>query len=204
MGTKTPVRFTDLFRYYRELPHQMAALEMLGKQIPPSLLHRDNEWFKVWSQDGKQPAPSWQELATPLIKQFEGFRDKAYQCSAGVWTVGWGATYINGKAVQRADTITREAADKLLAETIDRFGAELFKLIPQAQSWPPQQIAATVSWAFNVGLGAVETSTFRRRILAGEEPRVVAAQEFPRWIQTPGAEEGLRRRRIAEVALFLS
>ena len=54
MGEKRPVRFTDLFRYYRGLPHQIAALEMLGEAIPASLMHRDNEWFKVWSQDGKQ------------------------------------------------------------------------------------------------------------------------------------------------------
>lgn len=52
--TKTPIRFADLFRYWRGLPHQIAAVELLGQQIPASLLNRENEWFQVWSQDGKQ------------------------------------------------------------------------------------------------------------------------------------------------------
>lgn len=51
--SKEPIRLVDLFKYYRELPHQTAALQMLGELIPASLLHRDNEWFKVWSQSGK-------------------------------------------------------------------------------------------------------------------------------------------------------
>ncbi len=55
--TKTPIRFADLFRYYKGLPHQIAAIEQLGELIPPSLLHRENEWFKTWSQAGKQPDP---------------------------------------------------------------------------------------------------------------------------------------------------
>lgn len=58
MSNKKPIRFADLFRYYRGLPHQMAALEILGQQIPASLLHRDNEWFKVWSQAGKIQPPA--------------------------------------------------------------------------------------------------------------------------------------------------
>jgi len=53
--SKDPVRLDDLFRYYKGAPHQLAAIQMLGELIPPSLLHRDNEWFKVWSQSGKAP-----------------------------------------------------------------------------------------------------------------------------------------------------
>lgn len=205
MSSKAPIRFTDLFRYYRALPHQMAALEMLGKQIPASLLHRENEWFKVWSQDGKQAGQSWQELAEPIIKEFEGCRLDAYLCPAGVWTIGWGATRVDGRPVQQGDTISQGAADRLLFDTVSRFGADLLKLIPQAKDWPPQQLAALVSWAFNVGLGAVEISTLRRRILAGEQPQVVVAQELPRWDKANGkALAGLTRRRAAELSLFLS
>ena len=32
------------------------------------------------------------EEGKALIKKFEGCRLKAYKCSAGVWTCGWGAT----------------------------------------------------------------------------------------------------------------
>lgn len=28
--------------------------------------------------------------AVPFIKKWEGYRDKAYLCPAGVWTIGYG------------------------------------------------------------------------------------------------------------------
>jgi hypothetical protein len=56
--TKTPVRLSDLFRYYRHgLPHQMAAiaeLEATLLKIAPDAFNRDQPWFKTWSQAGKQ------------------------------------------------------------------------------------------------------------------------------------------------------
>lgn len=202
--SKTPVRFTDLFRYYRQLPHQDAALQMLGELIPQSLLHRENEWFKVWSQDGKIDPP-WQLLAMRIIKEFEGCRLEAYKCPAGVWTIGWGATSIDGVAVKAGDVITQSEADALLAQAVQNFGGGVLRLIPQARAWPPQRIAALVSWAFNVGLGAVETSTLRQRVRMGHDPAVVIREELPRWDKANGQTlPGLTRRRKAEVDLFLS
>lgn len=54
--TKQPVRLADLFKYYRELPHQMAAvseLEAALLKVAPDLLNKDQPWFKTWSQAGK-------------------------------------------------------------------------------------------------------------------------------------------------------
>ena len=60
---------------------------------------------------------------------------------------------------------------------------------------------ALISFSFNVGAGALERSTLRKRLEAGESPAVVIAQELPRWHKGPnGPEEGLKRRRAAEVA----
>jgi hypothetical protein len=50
--TRTPIALADLFRYYRAMPHQMAAIQMLGERIPASILSREMDWFKVWSQAG--------------------------------------------------------------------------------------------------------------------------------------------------------
>ena len=51
-----------------------------------------------------------------LIKQFEGFESKAYKCSAGVWTIGYGATYyMNGTPVKEGDTITLEELSHVYA-----------------------------------------------------------------------------------------
>ena len=63
--TKLPVKLSDLFRYYKALPHQMAAVVELQEQLlkaAPTLLNRDQPWFKTWSQAGKQPDhPLWFE-----------------------------------------------------------------------------------------------------------------------------------------------
>ena len=51
------IRLSDLFRYYKALPHQLAALTELEQAINkanPHILGRDQGWFKTWSVAGKQ------------------------------------------------------------------------------------------------------------------------------------------------------
>jgi len=56
-------------------------------------------------------------------------------------------------------------------------------------------------FCFNVGTGALERSTLRKRLLAGESSADVIAEELPRWNKGPkGPLEGLKRRRSAEVS----
>ena len=52
-----PVRLADLFRYFKGLPHQLAALSELEaamNKADPRLLSREQPWFKTWSVAGKQ------------------------------------------------------------------------------------------------------------------------------------------------------
>jgi len=51
------IRLHDLFRFYKALPHQTAAiseLEALINKTNPHILGRDQGWFKTWSVAGKQ------------------------------------------------------------------------------------------------------------------------------------------------------
>jgi GH24 family phage-related lysozyme (muramidase) len=209
--TKTPVRLHDLFRYWRNLPHQLAAADQLEQQIlaaDPHLLDREQDWFHTWSQAGKQPEPDWVAPSLTIIKEFEGLRLEAYKCSAGEWTIGYGTTRYPGKdggAVRKGDVITAEQAEAYLRDDVlGLHGPGIFHLMPPARNWPGHRIAALVSWAFNCGLGAVETSTLRKRINAGEDPLNVIPEELPRWNKADGKVlEGLTRRRNAEVALFV-
>jgi hypothetical protein len=77
--SKAAIRFTDLFRYWRDLPHQRAAMAILEESIPVELLSRDSEWFKVWSQAGKQPDPSprGNPLSVPWFSQMDSTTDQA-------------------------------------------------------------------------------------------------------------------------------
>jgi GH24 family phage-related lysozyme (muramidase) len=202
-----PVRLADLFRFYKHgLPHQMAAITELQEAMlkaDPRLLDRDQPWFKTWSQSGKQPEPIYLAPAEKIIKEFEGCRLTAYKCPAGVWTIGWGATNVNGSPVREGDKISQALADELLRAEIHRFADKLHQLIPASANWGANQQAALISWMYNVGAGAVETSTLRKRINAGEAAPVVVRQELPKWRHAGEAVlAGLERRRAAEVALF--
>jgi GH24 family phage-related lysozyme (muramidase) len=112
-------------------------------------------------------------------------------------------TTVNGTPVREGDKISQALADELLRSEIHRYAAKLYELIPAMRQYGANQQAALLSWAWNVGLGAVEESTLRKRLLAGESAQVVVPQELPKWNKATGKTmEGLTRRRADEVAVF--
>jgi GH24 family phage-related lysozyme (muramidase) len=206
MSTKQPVRLLDLFRYYKGLPHQMAAITELQEAMPAGLLSRDNGWFKTWSVDGKQaPEPAWWASARGIVSEFEGCELTAYPdpgTGGDPWTIGYGHT---GPEVQPGMKITKAVAEDYLRQDLQDAADGVFQLLPLAMDWRPQQQAALISFAFNVGLGGLGDSTLRRRLLAGEDPATAVKEELPRWNKGGhGVMPGLTRRRAAEVALFCS
>jgi lysozyme len=136
-----------------------------------------------------------------LIKEFEGFRSKAYLCAANVPTLGYGSTfYPNGIKVKLGDTITLPEAEKLLLVTIEGFA----KGVRNAVKVPltTNQFSALVSFAFNVGLSAFESSTLLKKI--NNKDYSGASLEFSKWVKGGGKTlPGLVRRRNAEKNLFL-
>jgi lysozyme len=72
----------------------------------------------------------------------------------------------------------------------------------------PNQLTALVSFAYNNGLRALETSTLLKRLNAGENPNEVVDEEFPKWRCTTlqSGEKvispGLVSRRDKEIAKF--
>lgn len=201
--TKQPLRLLDLFRYYRGLPHQMAAIAELERELPPGLLDRSQDWFKTWIQVGKVQEPHWMGVALKVIKDFEGCRLNAYQCDANRWTIGYGITEIHGKPVAKGDRITASQADDLLVDYLQKLHQQLTQLIPTAAHYGSSQTAALLSLAYNVGINAVTSSTLRARINSGENAQIVVREELPRWNKVNGnPSEGLTRRRAAEVKLF--
>ena len=134
-----------------------------------------------------------------LLKTWEGCRLSAYPDPASggdPWTIGYGHT---GPEVSPGLTISQAQADAWLEADVAKAAAAVNRLLaPVALS--PTQRDALVSFCFNVGAGALEGSTLRRRLLAGEPVQRVFAAELPRWCQGPnGPLEGLQRRRTAEV-----
>jgi GH24 family phage-related lysozyme (muramidase) len=211
MSNDKPITLEQLFRYkqpWGKFPHQDASIIELEEDIQTNgyavAMRRDRPWFKAWSQDGKQPDPIYLAPAQAIIKTWEGCKLAAYKCPAGVWTIGWGATTVNGAPVREGDKISQALADELLRAEILRIAAQLHQIIPASAKWGGNQQAATLSWIYNVGLGAAKDSTLRRRINAGEGGTAVIPQELPKWNKVNGKPlEGLTRRRAAEVGLFM-
>lgn len=131
-----------------------------------------------------------------LIKQFEGERLTSYYCPAGVLTIGTGHT---GSDVKPNQTITGAESLRLLQGDLRRFekAVNSYVKVPLTQN----QFDALVCFAFNVGTGALASSTLLKLLNAGKYKGAQA--QFGRWNKAGGkALAGLTRRRAAEAALF--
>ncbi len=170
-----------------------AALPVLARQ-------------QVEQQTSSEPA--WMAPALEIIKEFEGLVLEAYIDAVGVVTIGWGTThYSNGQPVKTGDRVTTEQAETLLREQVLReYAPGMFRALPMAHTFSPQQQAALISFTYNVGIEALQQSTLRKQLLAGADPAAVIQQQLPRWRFGDQGEAlaGLERRRAAEVRLFLS
>jgi len=114
------------------------------------------------------------------------------------WTIGWGAT---GPDIQPGTIWTMEQCEDALDHHITYFYVGVCKLSPTFPNASPRRIAATVSWAYNCGLGNYRVSTFKKRIDA--EDWDGAATECVKWNRAAGRIlPGLTRRRAAEAALM--
>jgi GH24 family phage-related lysozyme (muramidase) len=134
-----------------------------------------------------------------LIKSWEGCRLSAYPdpASGGApWTIGYGHT---GPEVHAGLAISQQQAEAWLAADVATAAAAVDRLL-RGVVLQPRERDALVSFCFNVGVGALQSSNLRRRLRAGESPQLVLARELPRWCHGPhGPIEGLRRRREAEI-----
>ena len=130
-----------------------------------------------------------------LIKHFEGFRAKAYHCSAGMATIGYGHT----RGVKMGDTCTMTRAEEWLREDLQDAESAVSRLIPRKMT--QNQFDALVSFTFNLGPGALAKSTLRKRVGAMQDGE--AAQEFHKWVYAGGKKlDGLVRRRAAEAKMY--
>jgi lysozyme len=144
-----------------------------------------------------------------LIKSFEGFSSNAYHGEVdppGVDTIGYGTilyppTYMEGKRVKVGDPMinTAKATEFLKWEVMKKTeGVDM--LI--RDDLTVNQFGALVSFAYNVGLGALKGSTLRKKVNANPNDPTIRA-EFMKWDMANGAHiKGLARRRQAEADLY--
>jgi len=149
-----------------------------------------------------------------MIKHHEGVRLKPYRCPAKLWTIGVGHVLYPDQGrlpldqrdafpLEQNDSRTFSAGevDGILSTDLQRFEVGVARLFPLVLT--AGQNDALVSFAFNLGLGGVQRSTLRQKILRGETQE--AADEFLKFTRGGGKIlPGLVKRRNDERALFLS
>ena len=152
--------------------------------------------------------------AIKVIQHHEGIRYKAYQCPAKLWTVGVGHVLYpeqgklpidqrDGFALRPEDNraFSKDEVDAILKSDLQRFERGVFSFCPVALS--QGMFDGLVSFSFNVGLGTLQRSTLRQKLLRGD--KAGAAEEFLKYCMAGGKVlKGLQNRRKDEAALFIS
>ncbi len=139
-------------------------------------------------------------IGLELVKHFEGKHLKGYLCPANVPTIGYGHTgLVDGKPIKIGMIITEEKADELLRQDMNTFEKAVKSLVkvPLSQN----QFDTLVSFVFNVGIGALRSSTLLKLLNKGLYNEVPA--QLMRWNKGGGRVlAGLTRRRKSEGYLW--
>lgn len=133
-----------------------------------------------------------------MIRFFEGKTNKAYQDTAGVWTIGYGHT--NG--VKAGATATDDEIEQWLADDVAT--AEKIVNAQELALLNQSQFDALVDFVFNVGGGNFQKSTLLKKIKNDPTDSAIY-DEFLRWVFA-GKQKlvGLVRRRTEEANLYFS
>ena len=136
-----------------------------------------------------------------FIKEKEGLRLNAYLCPAKVWTIGYGNTfYENGMKVKQGDKITKERAEQLLLFVLNQFADKVKPLIKSKIN--NNQFSALVSFAYNVGIGALQKSTLLKKVNNNPNDLTIK-NEFLKWTRAKGVIlTGLIKRRDFEQKIY--
>jgi len=152
--------------------------------------------------------------AIELIKHHEGVRQRPYKCPAKLWTCCVGHVMFPEQGKLKLDQrdafvpppeamrqYSMEEVNEILKADLARFekGVATYCPVPLTQG----QFDALVSFAFNVGLGTLQRSTMRQKLLRGD--MAGAAEELLKYCMGGGKIlKGLQNRRLDERAVFLS
>lgn len=150
------------------------------------------------------------ENGLELLKQWEGFKLQQYKDSAGLPTIGVGhlitssekasgQIVINGVPVQYASGLTDQQALDLLSQDVKPAETSVNNGVKVALN--QNQFDALVSFTFNTGTGAFNSSTLLKVLNQGQYDQV--PDQLRRWNKAGGkVVQGLVNRRENEIKLW--
>ena len=143
------------------------------------------------------------EIAAELCRRFEGCRAKPYLCPAGVATIGYGSTYYADKRKVSLDDASMDeptARALLMVELEHTYLPGVLRNCPVLAT-DERRCNAIVDFAYNLGIGRLQTSTLKRKINA--QDWAGAQEQIMLWTRGGGKVlPGLVKRRLAEKLLL--
>lgn len=134
-----------------------------------------------------------------LIKRYEKLALRTYICPAGYPTIGYGHVVKIAEAESFKNGITESQADVFLEVDVAVAERAVLRLITAPLT--DGQFDALVAFTFNLGSGALQRSTLRRKVNREEHDDVPA--ELMKWVWAGGRKlNGLIRRRKSEILLY--
>ena len=131
------------------------------------------------------------------LMEMEGCRLVAYRDAAGVPTIGYGHT----AGVRMGDRISQRQAKALLREDAEAV-MRLVRALDVART--EAQLEALTSFAFNLGIARLRSSTLLKVIRQGSSKQAIQ-REFKRWVYAGGRKlSGLVKRREWEASHFFA
>ena len=210
MAMITPDKWRDFWKYYVGGVKQIEGIDALYEAMPKSLLEDDTTWIDLFRTPDpvKERSDEIPTAAIDLICEFEGFRAEVYDDGVGVATIGFGSTfYEDYEDVAWGDPpITRERARKLMLLVCADFWDGLERSIPFWSEMTSGQRGCLLSFAYNCGKSFYASNGFAT-ITNVLSSRAYGDMDYALHLYVnPGSpvETGLRRRRDAEYALWIS
>ena len=160
------------------------------------VLVRPNKSYKA--QEVKKEISAWDKMFSK-VKHYESFKSKAYRCSGGVMTIGYGHT----KNVRWGDTITEAEAEKLLEKELLLAKKHVLRIVKVPLT--ENQLAALTSFTFNCGQGSLRKLVCEKnnRLNNGNYKSVEVV--MPKYRMAGGkVRKGLELRREWEISLWSS
>ena len=201
------IRLLDAANNHKNLPHQIAAWEYLQQQVSPNVLE---EFARIYRNQKVEPTlDGLPEPGIKLIKEFEGFSDKAYydpHTGSLPITIGYGSTRRkDGTRFMIGNLITREEADDLLYFQLRREFIPALQKIPYWSEMNDEMRGSLLSFAYNLGANFYGAPGFNTITRVLREKKWNEVPDALILYRNPGSsvEAGLRRRRIAEGKLWM-
>lgn len=133
------------------------------------------------------------------LKEFEGWREKAYRCPGGHWTIGYGHKIVPGDGINENSCISKADGLRLLEQDVETAAKCVENKVNVHLT--DNEFGALVSFVYNLGSGTFGQSSIPGSLNAGNKNE--ACNTMQKYVYASKVKlPGLVKRRAKEVELF--